>query len=72
MNDRTGEIREFVRDEPMEADFVSIERDMMTSLQEETKQVSKFDNRSVLGRKFKDARAKRRWQMRQIKNQSKS
>lgn len=42
----------------------------MTKKQNESKQVSKHDARSILGKKFTTARAKRKWIAKQIKKQS--
>ncbi len=68
MDTRTGkiisdsEIDDFVNHfTRLREDFIPVSEDEMTEKQKETKQVSKHDNKSVLGKKFKTARYNRKY-----------
>ena len=72
MNTRTGEIVQGL--EIMEKlttsswqeslngvpDYIPVEQEDLTEKQKETKKVSKYDNKSILGKKFKESRQVRR------------
>ena len=82
MNTETGELIEFDNDDALKSAMnelntkhdellVAVEENDMTKKQKKNMQVSKYDNKSKLGKKFKTARAKRKWMAKQIKNQNK-
>ena len=52
MDTETGEIRYFEENEKIPKKFVKIYEEQMTELQKKTEQVSKFDNKSELGKLF--------------------
>lgn len=61
MNIETGEIKRFSDDEPFDHDkFVKVQEELMTKIQKETEQVSKFDAKSELGKLFTGNRKERR------------
>ena len=52
MNIETGEIRQFKEGEKIPKEFVRIFEEQMTNLQKQNMQVSKFDNKSELGKLY--------------------
>ena len=60
MNVETGKITEFDENERLQRRVIPIKRKDMTAKQKELLQVSKFDNKSVLGKTFRDLRVKRK------------
>ena len=52
MNTETGEIRHFKEGEKIPKEFIQIYKDEMTELQKKNMQVSKFDNKSKLGKLY--------------------
>jgi len=60
MNKETGELKDILEAQkeatekgiPFDEMFMPVENNEMTEKQKETKQVSKHDNKSVLGKKF--------------------
>lgn len=56
MNTITGEIKSFATSDEISGHYVSIDSDTMTSKQKKTNQVSKYDNKSYLGRIYTEHR----------------
>ena len=65
MNLDTGKIRMFGKDEALETNEVLVGLEQMTEGQKATRQVSKYDNRSELGKLFTGNRKQRREQERE-------
>ena len=59
MNKDTGEIENFKEHESMSKHYIEIQKDEMTTKQGKKMKVSKYDNRSKLGKKFLSNRRKR-------------
>jgi len=71
MNTETGELKNFDNHEALMEAMISeplipVEESDITKKQNELMQVSKYDNKSKLGKKFTTARAERKWKAKQI------
>jgi hypothetical protein len=71
MNVDTGEIRKLFEDEALLENEVLVSPDQMTARQHEEMRVSKFDNRSELGKLFTGNRKQRREQERERRREQK-
>jgi len=60
MNEYTGEIKEFPPEAEIEEPFVPIEKSNMTKRQRKDMLVSKFDNKSKLGKMYTKLRVMHR------------
>ena len=60
MDTRTGEIKYFEENKKPPEHYIKILQEQMTKKQSEEMQVSKFDNRSELGKIFTDKRKERK------------
>lgn len=58
MDTRTGEIKQFEEGEEVSKDLIKVAYEQMTEKQKEEMQVSKYDNKSELGKIFTEERKK--------------